>query len=206
MNNLTTTISIRGYVTGAVAFRRPAAAFPTFDDILSAAYLAFGNDAEEFRLHLHFRQGGWCSKDELLERVEWDRGEYFVSGSVEFFAHFMRRDVGGEGNGTRRVAATAKSPDSMAVEQVLALPVFEGRGPVTPGSALYSQPGHASTGQQQAPQLFKRKINQDSTTVFSLHMPIPGKRYGKTKYFSTPSIIIPNPVRAPRSVSCIGSK
>jgi hypothetical protein len=47
MNDLTTIICIRGYVTGAVAFRRPAADFPTFDDILSASYLAFGNDPEE---------------------------------------------------------------------------------------------------------------------------------------------------------------
>jgi hypothetical protein len=102
--------------------------------------VAFGNDAEEYRLHLHFRQGGWCSRDELLERVEWDRGEYFVSGNVEFFAHFMRRDVGGEGNGPCRAAARAQSPESMSVRQVLALPVSGGGGSVTPESALYSPP------------------------------------------------------------------
>jgi hypothetical protein len=147
---------------------------------------------------LHFRQGSWCSRDELLERIEWDRGEYFVSGSVEFFAHFMRKHAGGAGNGTGSAAVTAKSPDSMAVRQVLALPVSGGCASVTPGSA--------STGQQQAPQLFKRKINEDSTTVFSLCMPIPGQRYCTTKYFSRPYIFIPYPVRAPRLVSCIDSK
>jgi hypothetical protein len=110
----------------------------------------------------------------------------------------MRRHAGAAGNGTGSAAVTAKSPDSMSVEQLQELPVSGGRGSVTPGSA--------STGQQQAPQLFKRKINQDSSTVFPLCKPIPGKHYSTTKYFSGPYIFISHPVRAPRVLSCPGSK
>jgi hypothetical protein len=59
----------------------------------------------------------------------------------------MRRHAGAAGNGTGSATATAKSLDSMSLQQLQALPVSGGYASVTPGSALYSQPGPASTGQ-----------------------------------------------------------
>lgn len=91
LNDLTTLIALRDFVSGALAFRRPVIDFPTFQSLFLAAYAAWQNYPDDYRLHLHFRRGVDCSRNELLEREDWENGEYFIVGCVEVFAHFMEK-------------------------------------------------------------------------------------------------------------------
>ena len=221
--DLTTIIGIRGFVTGRVGFRRPASEFPDFDDILRASYEVFENDPLEYRLHLHYQQGGLCSREELLERAEWNRGEYFIGGSIEFFAHFMAKGSGPPRGGRSVSAVTPQPmfmgrPGSMAPpplpastrpqgyhpSQSASLMPYPPRGPPNYGPRRAPSQGvsvSTSAGQQSAPQRSRRGLNEDSTTVYSLSMPMPAEHYGKKQYFSGPYVFIPYPTQAPRWVS-----
>jgi hypothetical protein len=82
-NDLNTTISLHGFVSGVPAFRMSAANTPTFTALCFATYSAFQNEVEEYRLHFHFRQDVPCDERELLERDAWDAGKYFISGEID---------------------------------------------------------------------------------------------------------------------------
>lgn len=92
-NDSTTLIALRGFVSGQLAFRRRVTDFPTFDHIFLAAYEAWRNDPDEYHLHLHFCRGpgAQCSHEDLLERISWESGAYFIGGTISVFAHFAKK-------------------------------------------------------------------------------------------------------------------
>jgi hypothetical protein len=145
MNDLTTLIPLRGFVASTLAFRRPVTDFATFHDLFLAAYHSFTNDPTEYHLHLHFRRGAdvQCSKDELLEKEDWESGEYFIGGTIEAFAHFMEK-------------AGDRAKDPVSAKSYTNQPWYPG------GSKIPSTTTSWRRGQRQDP---------DATTVYALGMP-----------------------------------
>jgi len=195
--NYNTTIIVRGYESGAVGFRRPASDFPEYDDVLRATYAAFQNSPTEFRLHLHFWPDTFCFPRDMLNRDEWNRGQYFVGGRIEFFAHFMRIDAGRPMGG-----------NSVRVDQPH--PGMGGRprgdmGPPGPPGSMGSGPPQSFMGYQYAPQRSRGGLNPHSTTVYPLSMPIPSERYGGKRHYSATCVFIPYPGETSRRVGTIYS-
>jgi hypothetical protein len=100
LSHTPTLISLLGTVSSARAFRLPHIQLPTLSSFRRAAYTAFHIDAAVYELHLYFVRGG----GEELSAREWDRGDYWVGGTVEVWAGFDRREEGG--NVGRRSGAT----------------------------------------------------------------------------------------------------
>jgi hypothetical protein len=169
---------LHGVHTNTPVFRLPSSHFHTFTSICLAAYTAFQNKPEEYRLHLYLRPEGACVEGESVNREVWDGGGYVNDvegeerkggefGKRRVWAHFMRRDVHGDECGRDESAVTAA--------QVGASSLVEKR---------------------------RREINPDSTTVYSLCTPIPASYYGvKNRHFSAPWIFIPDPDAQSRVVS-----
>ncbi|KAH3947352.1 hypothetical protein HBI56_140980 [Parastagonospora nodorum] len=114
INGPTTLIALRGFVSGQLAFRRSVTAFPTFDDIFLATYEAWQNDPDKYHLHLHFCQGEGvlCSREDLLERISWESGVYFIGGTISVFAHFAKRPQAGPEPLAGRLRAGQSERDS----------------------------------------------------------------------------------------------
>jgi hypothetical protein len=187
-NDPNTIIALHGFISGVPAFRIPASNIPTFTALCVATYSAFQNEVEEYRLHFHFRQDVPCDERELLEREKWDAGAYFIGGSIDIYAHFMRRDnLGGAGEMgvmiQRGVGVGRRSPPLSSLARFPLTSYSVGRG--------YSSRAGAST----------RRMNLDSTTVYSLGMVMPNKWYPGVKYFSAPYVFIPDLGARARMVS-----
>ncbi|KAF1850552.1 uncharacterized protein K460DRAFT_350596 [Cucurbitaria berberidis CBS 394.84] len=91
MADLNTIIGIRDFTTKDRAFRLAASELRSFGDLVQRTYASFHRDARRVSLHFHFQQNTPCSPLQLLNEEEWDAGEYFVGGRIEFFAHFAER-------------------------------------------------------------------------------------------------------------------
>lgn len=91
MTDQPTTIAMRDIVTRQRAFRLDASEFDSFDDLVQRTYAGFRRHPRDFMLHIHFRPDTPCMPNQLLNAREWDAGEYFVGGRIEFFAHFVER-------------------------------------------------------------------------------------------------------------------
>ncbi|CAO2653549.1 Nn.00g029600.m01.CDS01 [Neocucurbitaria sp. VM-36] len=153
MADQTTMIGIRDFTTGQRAFRHPASELGTFDDLTHRTYAGFHRDAHRFRLHFHFQQNTPCTSIQLLSKQEWDDGEYFIGGRIEFFAHFVGRQsaVARAGihdrasNGGRRASvAGLTSPPLPSRAQRTATPLQSAAGyletPSMMGSRHFSDP------------------------------------------------------------------
>jgi hypothetical protein len=215
-NDPTTLICLQGFVSGHLAFRRYASEIPTFVSICAATYEAFGNLPEDFRLHFHYRQDGACSDRELLERDAWDRGECFIGGEVDLFAHFTKRDGSGGGGemglmvrkaGERRRGISPTPPENRTMGGSENTTMAVG-GEMVEQSGAQQHRGRPSTARignsmPPPPRCFTNpgRINPNSTTVYSMAPLMSRTRYPNTNYYSAPSTFIPDPAAKPRIVT-----
>jgi hypothetical protein len=215
-NDSTTLIRLQGFVSGHLAFRRYASEIPTFVSICAATYEAFGNLPEDFRLHFHYRQDGACSDRELLERDAWDRGECFIGGEVDLFAHFTKRDGSGGGGemglmvrkaGERRRGISPTPPENRTMGGSENTTMAVGGEMVEQSGAQQHRgsPSTARIGNSMPPPprclTNPGRINPNSTTVYSMAPLMSRTRYPNTNYYSAPSTFIPDPAAKPRIVT-----
>lgn len=86
-------IGMRDFNTRQRAFRLPASELGTFDDLFQRTYASSRRNRDDSALHFHFHQNTPCTPIQLLNERDWDDGEYFIGGRIEFFAHFVEREA-----------------------------------------------------------------------------------------------------------------